>query len=155
MKITSIYGEKTRQKGLVCGKGVTQQSKKDECDINRIVARYNETGYFYDPLQNPATRQPMFGDFSSVPDFQTAQNTIIKGREAFESLPSRIRKAFDNDPAVFLGFCNDPDSFNEAVEMGVYSTNFAVELRKYLNIPAPVVDPDPVPDPEPDPGKSE
>ena len=46
-------------------------------------------------------------------------NQIIAAQEAFNSLPSDIRKKFDNDPAEFLEFVSDEKNNDEMIQMGL------------------------------------
>lgn len=82
----------------------TKQSFKDECDINGLVARYRRTGQF--PMPN---KVPQYGDFTSVPDYQTARNLVLQAEHDFLNLPSALRAECDNDPAVFLDRLRDPE----------------------------------------------
>lgn len=137
--IIPIYGKKLRI-SLVCGKSMTQQHFKEECDINTIMDKYAVNGYLVDPLKI-RTRKPQFGDFTDMPDFQTAQNTIVEGREAFEALPARIRKYFNNDPALYLSFVSDSNNLDQAFEMGLIDSDYVALMKKSLE---PEPDPDPV-----------
>lgn len=105
----------------------TQQHFRDECDINNIIARYENTGSFYDPMTVSSARQPMFDDFSALPDYMEAQNFIAEAGEKFNELPARVRRRFDNSPAKLLEFLSDSDNDSEAIALGLKS--------------APVVDP--------------
>ena len=62
---------------------------------------------------------PQFGDFSNEFDFRQAQETVIRAAEAFASLPSRVRKRFNNDPAELLEFLADEKNREEAVYLGL------------------------------------
>ena len=57
--------------------------------------------------------------FSAVPDFQEALNIVNEANALFGSLSSDVRKRFDNDPAKFLEFCNDPANGDELVSLGL------------------------------------
>ena len=138
--IIPIYGKKLRI-SLVCGKSMTQQNFKAECDINTIMDKYAVNGYLVDPLKI-RTRKPQFGDFTEMPDFQTAQNTIVEGREIFEALPARIRKYFNNDPALYLSFISDCNNLDQAFEMGLIDSDYVALMKKALE---PVPDPVSVP----------
>lgn len=140
--IRSIYDGKRTKVALKCGKTMTQQNFKDECDINSIMSKYQDSGFLVDPLKL-RTRKPQFGDFTAVPDYQTAQNIIVEGREAFEALPSRIRKYFNNDPALYLAFVSDSNNLDKALEMGLVDSAYVADVKKSLE-PAPVLDPAPV-----------
>jgi phage internal scaffolding protein len=85
-----------------------------ECDINNIVKRYRVTG-----LMPQITQQPMVGDFSELPTYQEALNTVIRAREGFSALPSDVRERFQNDPERFLEFVHDPENLEELIEMGL------------------------------------
>ena len=139
--IRSIYDGKRQRVALKCGKSMTQQNFKDECDINSIMSKYQVTGYLVDPLKI-RTRKPQFGDFTAVPDYQTAQNVIVEGREAFEALPSRIRKYFNNDPALYLSFISDINNLDQALEMGLVDSDYVADMKRAL-------EPDPVPASDP------
>lgn len=106
---------------------MTDQSFKDECDMGKLIDRYNKTGFFYNPLamhgQKP--RSPMFEDFADVPTFQEAQEVIARSQSQFEALPAKVRDFFDNDPALMLAFVNDPKNHDKCVELGIFSSRGA------------------------------
>ena len=59
---------------------LTQQQFKEEADINNIIASYNTTGLLTNPLVQSA-RQPMFGDFSNLPqDYMQVQNQLLEAQ---------------------------------------------------------------------------
>lgn len=90
------------------------QSAADECDINLIIERANR-GIL--PAVNQ--RAPQFGDFSEVPDYQTAYNAVVAAQAEFEALPARVRERFGNDPAKLLSFLADPANREEAEILGL------------------------------------
>lgn len=94
---------------------MAQQHFKDECDVNNILRKYETTGL----LTHVANGTPSYGDFSSVLDFQHAQNILIAAQDAFDALPASLRKRFDNDPAVMLEFIENPDNREEAEKLGL------------------------------------
>lgn len=94
---------------------LTKQEFTDECDINLIIARFAQTGEFLH--QNSLA--PRFGDFTLVPDFQSALNLISDAEASFASLSSKIRDRFANDPANFLEFVSDPANADEMRELGI------------------------------------
>ena len=127
MKIRSIYDGERFPVVLSCGKGLTQQCFKDECDINNIIARYEQTGLIGDGSFSP--REPMFGDYSEIPDFQVVRNQMAKGVEIFESLPARVRQMFDNDVALYCEFIANRDNLDEACELGLVSEDFVNTVK--------------------------
>jgi len=99
------------------GASRTQQQFKDESDINTIVKRYIKTGQ----LGNPnATRQPSFGDFTSV-DYMAMRNAIADIDQDFASLPAKIRRRFNEDPYQLVRWLENPANAKEAAKMGLIS----------------------------------
>lgn len=99
----------------------TVQDFKDEADVNKLVNRFSETGQFYDPLvlSQASVRKPMFEDFSSVPDYQAAQDIVLDAQAQFDALPSAIRDRFANDPAQLLAFVGNDANREEAIKLGL------------------------------------
>jgi phage internal scaffolding protein len=123
MKFASRYSVTGSKPGITFkDPSATLQSFKDDADINCIIARYENTGVLVDPTV-PVSRTPEFGDFSDMPDYQTAQNVIIAAKNAFDSLSSKIRERFNNDPAAYFDFVQNlkkgSDEFAEAVSLGI------------------------------------
>lgn len=78
---------------------VTKQGDRDMANINKIMERIRRTGVV------PYTgKVPLPSDFDGVVDYQESLNLLIEGRRAFEALPAKVRKEFDNDPGKFLTF---------------------------------------------------
>lgn len=99
---------------ICTGTSRTQQSMKDEADINVIVKRFNATGML------PQSRlPPKYGDFTGVGTFQEAQIILRQATESFMRLPAAVRKRFDNDPAAFVDFATDPENLPELRKMGL------------------------------------
>lgn len=94
---------------------MTKQAFKDECDINNILRRFEKTGQLPDLIK----QNPQYGDFSNVPEYQQALNTVQHAQEQFAALSSKIRERFANDPAKFLQFATDPANAPEMVRMGL------------------------------------
>lgn len=80
-----------------------KQEFRDECDINRIMDRYNRTGQ----LPDLVSREPMYGDFSEVPTYLEAVELVERAETAFMALPAEVRAECANDPAVFLDRVRD------------------------------------------------
>lgn len=111
MEIRSYTNRPTRSPARPMLDGLAIQSAKDECDINKIISKYQKTGL----VQHVAIHGPTYGDYDAL-DFQTAMETIASGTEMFQELPSSVRKRFGNDPARFMEFINDPDTKLEDLE---------------------------------------
>lgn len=114
----------------------TQQSMREEADINTIVRRFGLTG------QMPTgIRMPQFGDFTSVVDYQTALNAVIAAQESFMRLPADIRKQFGDDAGAFVEFCSDPKNEADLIKMGLASKKETTETVPASPAPASGVQP--------------
>lgn len=119
-----------------CSKDVklTQQSAKDECDINLIVERAKRGA----EISHVNERVPQYGDFTQIPtDLRECLMQVKKAETAFMSLDAHVRARFQNDPVLLLDFLNDPKNRVEAVELGL------VEAPKLPVEVAPVDEPKP------------
>lgn len=118
----TAYGPKNRVL-LECPEkpfGRTKQSFRDESDINNIVARFIKTG----TLEFVRKNEPRYGDVIGA-DFQAAQNIIATANSMFSELPAKLRGRFDNDPAAFFNFIQDPASRDEARTLGLLKPEVA------------------------------
>ncbi len=97
------------------GEGRTKQSFSEESNINIIMAKYEKTGM----LDHLATHQGRYGDFIGGPDYHQALSALRAADEAFETIPAGVRARFDNDPAKFLSFVQDPENLDEMIKMGL------------------------------------
>lgn len=99
---------------------LTIGSEKDSTDINLIIKQYISTGTL--PNSRPLAfkvRYPMFGDFSSVTDYQTAIMALDDAKKAFMDLPSKVREKFGNNPSELISFLSDSSNYDEAVRLGL------------------------------------
>jgi len=137
--IRSAYGEKIKHSLKCQDESLAIQSAKDECDINYIMQKYQKTG-----LVSHATElDPEYGVVSAI-TYHEALNTIIESQNQFEQLPASLRKAFHNDPAVFLEFVDDENNYPKMVEMGLLSPEALPPKTQEPVVP----NPDPVPTPK-------
>ena len=90
----------------------TQQHMKDECDINKIMARYQKTGL----IEHLTDKVPTYGDMPESIDYLEAMQTVAEAKTAFEHLPSTVREKFSNNPEEWLEFIHDAESVDEAIE---------------------------------------
>lgn len=109
---------KRKRVQVECKDSLTHQSFKEEVDVNNIVKRFRNINGT-DLMNYEGTFGGQFGDFSGVTDYQTALEQVWRADEAFSSLPAKVRKRFDNDPAQFLDFCGDPKNKKEMQELGL------------------------------------
>lgn len=97
---------------------VTNQSDKDSTDINVLMAQYQKTGFIMDMITGNK-RQPVYGDFSNLPDYHQMKSTLARVTQAFNAYPATIRDKFKNDPALLIEYLNDPKNDAEAVSLGL------------------------------------
>lgn len=116
----SIRRRRTYQAGF--GESMTEQHHKDDVNILSIIKKYDKTGI----INHTAKHAGTYSDMISAPDFQEAQYAIAQAETMFESIPARIRQEFDNDPANFLGFIQNPQN-REAIEEYGFDTSHLPE----------------------------
>lgn len=116
-----IYGGVRPRIQLFClDPSLTKQEFKDECDLAMTLDRFKRTPEGREVLRNlPESFGGQFGDFSEIPDYQTAQNAIIKATKSFDALPAMVRTRFGNDAATFMDFCGDANNVPEMRKMGL------------------------------------
>lgn len=107
----------------------TKQSFKNECDINTILSRFYKTG----ALTHVSSVPPQYGDFLNSDDYHSAMNRILAINDTFESLPSKIRSRFENDPAKLLDFLGDDSNRVEAIKLGLIDGSVDVNLVDELS----------------------
>lgn len=98
------------------GSSRAKPSFKDECDVNRVMARFEQTGI----VEHTNAHQGNYGDFLSAPSsYHEAVQQVADAQQMFMSLPAKVRARFSNDPGYFLEFVEDPDNLDEMVRLGL------------------------------------
>lgn len=128
-KIDPNTGKEISRETLLDGVGndgpvFTQQSGKDECDINLIV----ESAKRGADLSQRVRGTPMYGDFTNLPDYRSALLMVNKARDMFMGLDAFVRERFGNDPGRLLDFLSHDENREEAIKLGL------IELPK---VPVP------------------
>ena len=94
----------------------TVQSFKEECDINNVMLRFEQTGI----LEHVSTYAPQWGDFSDTPSsYQDALAQIKNAEDMFKDLPARVREQFDNNPGKFIDFVENPENTQALIDLGL------------------------------------
>lgn len=106
---------------------MAKQAFKDECDINTIMSKYQRTGL----IEHVQRVQGSYGDFTSVQDYQLSLNQVIEAQDAFDALPSSVRKRFNNEPTQLMAFISDDANYDEAVRLGL------IERKEPAPAPSP------------------
>ena len=108
--------DRTRQPFATEGESLTKQADKKSADINHIMARYEKTGL----IEHVNRFEGSYGDYMEIPeDYQGCIDMVREAQEMFQTVPSRIRAEFDNDPGQFLAFVSDPENREAMGEMGL------------------------------------
>jgi phage internal scaffolding protein len=96
---------------------LTKQSEAAACDINTIMAQYEKTSL----LDHVNQFQGRYEDLGDSVDYHGSMNIVLAAQSAFDSLSAHVRARFDNDPALFLDFVNDPKNLDEMADLGLLS----------------------------------
>lgn len=125
------------------GVSVTRQEFQDECDVNILMARYDKTGLF-PTMAAPAA--PRYFDASEVPtDFRDVMDHMLAADAAFMTLPAKVRREFDNDPASFVEFAQNPDNLSKMREWGLAAPERVPDPPMRVEVvnppPAPPIEP--------------
>lgn len=101
--------------GLYCPEPtLTQQSFKDECDINVILERFGITGELPSNV-----RTPLNEDFVGITDYHQAVNLLKEADAAFMQMPANVRARFNNDAGEFIEWAEKKENLKEARELGL------------------------------------
>lgn len=129
----------------------TKQEFKDDCDINRLLARAQREG----TLTHITEFGGEYGDFSEIGSLLDAHLQYQRGVEIFDRLPAEMRKEFNQNPVEFFQYVNDPANRDDLVkklpaiampgrffpDVGPQSPPDALKGMKPNDHPAPVVKP--------------
>lgn len=115
--VVSVFMESGRVDPVVhcVDKSLTKQSLSDECDINKIIARFEKTG----SVTHVAEKQAIYGDFTQIGDFHAAALAVQQAEEMFMALPAVVRQRFDNDPEQLMLFLQDEKNRKEGEDLGL------------------------------------
>lgn len=97
------------------GESLTDQSQKDDCDINNLMAQYTITGN----VRGMREELGLYGDFSELGDYQDMLERVQAAKDLFMELPAKVREEFRHNPQVMLDFVNDPKNKARAIELGL------------------------------------
>ena len=113
------------------GPSLTDQSSKQQQDVNNIVKQYALMGYtagtFQDMAEQVYADAKAFTDTTQIPDLMTAHNMFASAKEQFiQTVPAQIREQFGHDAMKFYNFVMDEK--NEAQVKAMFNIK---------NMPAP------------------
>jgi phage internal scaffolding protein len=110
----TAYDPHTKYIFNTVGESLTQQHFKEECDVINIIKKHDRNGI----IEHVQRGKARYGDFSEVADYREALDLVRDAQTEFMTIPSDIRKKFDNDPGKFYEFVSDPDNKEELKKMG-------------------------------------
>lgn len=114
MKFKTAYGTRERVT-LNCPEPTrTEQHHKDQVEINNILAKYERTGV----IDHRNKYEGQYNDLAAY-DYQENMFKIAAANTMFEELPSGLRARFNNQPAQFLEFVQNPRNREEMIELGL------------------------------------
>ena len=122
---------------------MTKQEFKSESDINNIMSRFERTGVDTFASDN----EQRYSDATAV-DFQSAMNLVIQAESMFSEMPASLRKRFDNDPAEFLRYIDDPANIEDSIKLGLRRPPVvppAPTIQKVEIVPPTPLPPSPAP----------
>jgi len=115
IKFVTAYGPKTSVRTSMEGQETrTHQSGKEECDINKIMAKYVKTG----TLDHQREHGENYG-FATSLDLLEAMTIVTKANEMFDDLPAEVRIKFNHNAGEFLDFTQDPNNKAELIKLGL------------------------------------
>ncbi len=97
----------------------TIQSDAHNADVNKIMARYHQTGI----IESLDESQLMFRDVSEFTDLKDALNQVILAEAEFMKLPSKVREIFEHDVALWLDSAHDEEKRDALVAAGFIEDN--------------------------------
>lgn len=101
---------------LDCGTElITKQEFKDECDINNILTQFKKTGIINHITQS----QPLYTDLPDELDYQSSLSITAQASDAFATLPSAVRRFFNNNPAELLAALENPAMRGQLEELNI------------------------------------
>ena len=96
------------------------------------MARYIKTGV----IDHVAKYQPQYTQNSEA-DYHQSMNIIREADEMFLDLPSQVRQKFENDPAKFLDYVNDPENHEKLHEIGLTNQSKVSPISENTPTPLP------------------
>tara|TARA_Y100001968_G_scaffold309831_1_gene330098 strand:- start:154 stop:633 length:480 start_codon:yes stop_codon:yes gene_type:complete len=97
------------------GESLTEQQFAEESQIINKIRKYDSQGFFDSINRNPA----QYTDFTQVRDLSDAIDQIEQARDAFQTIPSDVRKKFNNSASEFFEFASKESNYGELVKLGL------------------------------------
>jgi phage internal scaffolding protein len=111
------------------GESLTEQQFAEETKILNKIRKFDSQGFFDLINRNPA----QYTDFTQVRDLADAIDQIEEAREAFQTIPSDVRKKFNNSPSEFFDFASKESNFDELVKLGLATGKIVEEVKEKVS----------------------
>jgi phage internal scaffolding protein len=111
------------------GESLTEQQFAEETKILNKIRKFDSQGFFDSINRNPA----QYTDFTQVRDLADAIDQIEEAREAFQTIPSDVRKKFNNSPSEFFDFASKESNFDELVKLGLATGKIVEEVKEKVS----------------------
>lgn len=84
---------------IVYDDGMTKQSFKDSCDINKMLKKAQKQGSLAHLIKYP---EAVYGEFDGEFTLLDATQKIARAGQIFGDLPSEVRAEYGNDPIAYV-----------------------------------------------------
>lgn len=111
------------------GESLTEQQFAEETQILNKIRKFDSQGFFDSINRNPA----QYNDFTQVRDLSDAIEQIEDARDAFLTIPSDIRKKFNNSPSEFFDFASKESNYDELVKLGLATAKIVDEVKEKVS----------------------
>jgi phage internal scaffolding protein len=111
------------------GESLTEQQFAEESQILNKIRKYDSQGFFDTINRNPAH----YNDFTQVRDLADAIDQIEEARDAFQTIPSDIRKKFNNSPSEFFDFASKESNYDELVKLGLATAKVVDQIEEKVS----------------------
>lgn len=111
------------------GESLTEQQFAEESKIINKLRKYDSQGFFDSINRNPA----QYNDFTQVRDLADAIDQIESARDAFQTIPSDVRKKFNNSPSEFFDFASKESNYDELVKLGLATAKVVDQVKEKVS----------------------
>lgn len=109
-----------------CGDCVmTKQSFRDECDVNKIVNKFSETGQL-----PPSNREGIYTDSPGM-DLKESLDTVFSLKTQFSELSPALQKRFNNDYTEYASFLSQVENNATPSQLDALFNDFDREMAEY------------------------
>ena len=123
------YSPQMRVSFETVGDSLTEQQFAEESQILNKIRKYDSQGFFDTINRNPA----QYNDFTQVRDLADAIEQIEEARDAFQTIPSDIRKKFNNSPSEFFDFASKESNYDELVKLGLATAKIVDQVKEKVS----------------------